>query len=105
MTQSIYNKFKQSTLFEKLLLLIGMLIVIVGFWLINKAFVNEPVINWASISALFLWFLLIFLVILTDSSESIKEELAPIIKEHINETKLLKEEVILLRKIADQVLN
>jgi|TARA_B100001971_G_scaffold72955_1_gene67264 hypothetical protein len=37
--------------------------------------------------------ILIFLVILTDSNKSIKEELGIIIREHIGETKLLKEEV------------
>ena len=98
MFKSIYNKFKQATFFEKLLLLVGIFIGIAGFWLINTTFLNQPGINWSFLAAIFLWLLLIFVVILTDSNESIKEELGTIIKEHIAETKLLKEEVILLRK-------
>ncbi len=93
MFNSIYNKFRQATLFEKLLLLVGILIGISGFWIINKTYAESPGINWSFITAIFLWLTLIFIVILTDSNESIKEELSVIIKEHINETKLLKEEV------------
>ena len=42
--------------------------------------------------------LLIFMVILTDSNESIKEELGAMIKEHIEETKLMKQEIMLLNE-------
>jgi len=65
------------------------------------------------LSTVFLWLLLILIVILTDSNESIKEELSVIMKEHIKETKLLqqvtkkhmeetklmKDEIVLLNKI------
>lgn len=103
MFNSVTKKFIQSNLFQKLLLFIGLAIGIIGFWLINKVYINEPVMSWSFISAVFLWFLLIFIVILTDSSESIKEELSAVIREHIEETKLLKREVILLREIANKV--
>ena len=102
MFRSIYKKFAQSNLFQKLLLFVGIAIGVIGFWLINKIYINEPVVGWSFITAVFLWLLLIFVVILTDSSESIKEELSAIIKEHINETRLLKEEVVLVRKIANE---
>ena len=105
MFKYIYKKFQQSNLFQKLLLLIGISIGIIGFWFINKIYIYEPGVNWQFMIAVFLWLLLIFTVILTDSSESIKEELGAIIKEHIKETKLLKDEVIVLRKIADKFMN
>ena len=105
MFQLVYKKFKESNFFQKLLLFIGIAIGVFGFWLINKIYINEPVASWPFVIAIFLWLLLIFIVILTDSSESIKEELGAIIREHIQETKLLKEEVILLRKIADGIVN
>jgi len=96
MFKSVYGKYRSSTLFEKLLLIIGIAIGIVGFWLINSIFLKEPTITWSFITSVFLWLILIFIVILTDSNESIKEELSIIIKEHIEETKLLKNEVKLL---------
>lgn len=102
MFKAVYKKFIQATLFEKLLLIVGIFIGIAGFWLINTTYSIEPGINWQFITSVFLWLLLIFVVILTDSNESIKEELGTIIKEHIDETKLLKEEVVLLRKSMDK---
>lgn len=99
MFKAVYKKFQQSTLFEKLLLMIGIFVGILGFWLINATFLNEPSISWSFITAVFLWLLLLFIIILTDSNESIKEELSTIIKEHIEETKLLKKEVALLRNV------
>ena len=92
----------QASLFEQMLLVVGILIGIIGFWLINRTFLNEPAINWSFITAVFLWLLLIFVVILTDTNESIKEELSTVIREHIEETKLLKREVELMRLAFDK---
>ena len=77
-------------------LIIGIAIGIIGFWFINKIYYNEPILSWQFLTSIFLWLMLIFIVILTDSNESIKEELSVIIKEHIEETKLLREEIRLL---------
>src|SRR3989338_5198798 len=96
MFKLVYQRFQKSTFFEKLLLVVGITVGIVGFWLINSVYYKEPSLSWAFITSIFLWLLLIFVVILTDSNESIKEELSTIIKEHIDETKLLREEVKLL---------
>lgn len=103
MFKSVYKKFRQSNFFQKLLLLVGILIGVIGFRLINGIYIKDPIPSWPFITSIFLWLLLIFIVILTDSSESIKEELGAIIKEHIHETRLLRAEVVLLRKIADKV--
>ncbi|MBS3131928.1 dimethyl sulfoxide reductase anchor subunit [Candidatus Woesearchaeota archaeon] len=97
MFRNIARKFQRATIFEKLLLIVGILVGIFGFWFINRVYLNEPVVSWQFLIAVFLWLLLIFIVILTDSNESIKEELGSIMREHIKETKLLKEEVRLLR--------
>jgi|SRR3989338_1992040 len=93
MFKLVYQRFQKSTFFEKLLLVVGITVGIVGFWLINSVYYKEPSLSWAFITSIFLWLLLIFVVILTDSNESIKEELSTIIREHIEETKLMKEEL------------
>ncbi len=116
MFKAVYKKFQQATLFEKLLLVVGIFIGIVGFKLINSTFLSEPVINWSFISAIFLWLILIFIVILTDSNESVKEELSVVINQlidetrllkqevtqHIYETKLIKNEIVLLREVMSK---
>ena len=89
---------RKSTLFEKLLLIIGIAIGIIGFWLINSVYSQNPVVSWQLITTIFLWLLLVFIVILTASNESIKEELSIIIKDHIEETKLIKEETKLVKE-------
>jgi surface polysaccharide O-acyltransferase-like enzyme len=99
MFKSVYTNYRKATLFEKLLLVVGVFIGIVGFWLINTIFFAEPGLSWQFITSVFLWILLIFIIVLTDSNESIKEELGTIITEHIEETRILKEEVKLLSKI------
>lgn len=104
MFSAVAGKIRKSTFFEKALLIIGFSIGIIGFWLINLTFYQEPGINWPFLTATFMWIMLIFLIILTDSSESVKEELGIIIREHIEETKILgkimvenKEEIKLLK--------
>ncbi len=92
------HKIRKSTFFEKLLLIVGIIVGFIGFKLLNAAYAQSPGLSWQALIALFLWLVLIFLIILTDSSESIKEELAIIIREHVEETKLLREEVKLLRE-------
>ena len=99
MFQYVYSRFRSATFFEKLLLVVGIAIGIAGFWLINSVYYKEPTLSWAFITSVFLWLLLILVVILTDSNESIKEELSVIIKEHIQETVLLKEEVKILSRV------
>jgi len=96
MLKPIFKKFRISTFFEKLLLVVGITIGIIGFWLINKVYYSESLLSWQFLSVLFLWLILVFIVILTASNEGIKEELGVIIKEHIEETKLIKEEIKLL---------
>jgi len=91
-----YKGYRKSTIFEKLLLIVGVSVGIIGFWLINKLYQQDLIISWQLLMSVFLWFLLIFIIILTASNEGIKEELSIIIKQHIEETKLIKEEIKLL---------
>ena len=98
MPNILYDRYQKTTFFEKLLLIVGITVGVLGFWLINTVFLKDPVLSWSFVIAVFLWLLLIFVIILTDSNENIKEELGVIIKEGVIETKLLKEEVMLLHK-------
>lgn len=83
--------FRRVTLFEKLLLVIGFAVTLVGFYFLNKLYARDAGISWALIQSMFLWLILLFIIILTDSNESIKEELSIILKENIKETQILRE--------------
>jgi len=98
MFKFISKEIRKSTLFEKLLLIVGIAIGIIGFWLINSVYSQNPVVSWQLVTAIFLWLLLVFMVVLTASNEGIKEELSINIKEHTEETKLIKEEISLLKE-------
>lgn len=105
---------RKTNVFERLLLIVGLGIAIFGFYLLNMAFDNSGrVFDLTMLSAVFLWMLLIFVMILAAISENQREELAIIISEHIKETKILRtisnehlEEIRLLReelKISQEV--
>ena len=101
----VFDKFRKTTFFEKLLLIVGLAISVLGFYLINNMYLKESIVSWPLIQAAFLYLLLIFIVILTDSNESIKEELKVVIKEQADEVRYLRditneqlEEIRLMRK-------
>ncbi|MFC1690862.1 hypothetical protein ACFL0W_01665 [Nanoarchaeota archaeon] len=69
---------------------------------------RNPGVSWDLIICIFLWLLLIFIVILTDSNESIKEELGIVIKEQVKEIQVLREinkEQLLETKLLREDLN
>lgn len=105
MFRFVWQRFKNTTFFEKMLLIVGIAISIAGFYMINNMYIMDSKVSWALIQAAFLYLLLIFTVILTDSSESVKEELKVVIKEQAQEIRLLRkiteeqlEEIRLLRR-------
>jgi hypothetical protein len=81
---------KRINTFEKILFLVGLMATFMGFYLINKVYKTDPYLNWALLQSIFLWLMLLFLIILTDSNESVKEELKEVIKEQVVEIRLLK---------------
>ena len=79
------------TLYEKGILLVGILVIGVGFFLINQLYSIAKTLSWNLLIASFLWLLLVLLLVLTSTNQAIKEELLVIIGE-------IKEEIQLLRK-------
>jgi len=79
---------RKTNLFEKIVFILGIFVVVVGFFMINSA--NSEA-SYLKLVAIFSWLTLLFIMILSATNEDVKEELGEIIKEHIIETKLLKE--------------
>ncbi len=86
----LLEKFKETNWFERLLLLLGLFIIVVGFSMINTLFQYDNRLTWPLIQAVFLWLVLIFMVIVVDSNESVKKDLKSMIQEQIVETRLMQ---------------
>lgn len=83
---------RKPTLFEKILLAIGITILIIGYILIH----NQVAIGgfgWSAVQSIFLWFLLLVLVIVAAVNENIKEELGQLINLQLKEVKLLRDDL------------
>ena len=87
---------RSTSIFEKLLLVVGLLILIIGYFLINKVLVAEGYkISWGFLQTVFLWLLMGIFIIMLAIGEDIKEG---ILLEQLDEIKNLKEEILKKRK-------
>jgi hypothetical protein len=84
---------RKINIFEKILLPVGIGLTFLGFYLILLAEQTNSIVGWLRLSTLFGWMMLLFIVIVSATTEDMKEELALIQKEHVTEIKLLKEMV------------
>jgi hypothetical protein len=82
---------RKINFFEKMLLPVGIGVTFFGFYLILLADNANSLLAWFRVSTVFIWMLLLFNIIITATSEDMKEELSLIQKEHITEIKLLRE--------------
>ncbi len=83
---------RKVTLFEILLLILGLVVLIVGFLLIKNTFISTGGdLNWFMIGAVFSWLTLLILFVVSELNADVKEELSLVMREHVDETKLLKE--------------
>ena len=90
---------RSPNVFEKILLIIGVLIVIIGYSFIHRLYVLEGyIMSWSMLQTMFLWLLLAVMLIMLAVNENIKEELRLVIEEHLQEIKLLREDIKKKRK-------
>lgn len=84
------EKKRHTSTFEKLLLIVGFLVLIMGYLFINKVFIAEGYkLSWGFLQTVFLWLLMVIFIIMLAIGEDIKEG---ILIEQLEEIKLLKEE-------------
>ena len=89
---SLFEK-RKPTMFEKALLVVGVLVIAAGFFLINSMYRIDPNLSWSLIHASFLWLVLILMLILANASQDIKEELSILIRETKTEIQLLRKDM------------
>ncbi len=84
---------RTPNIFEKVLLVLGVAIVLVGYALIYRMFKFESFLTWDAIHSVFLWLILIGVIILVAVAENMKEELRIVIENQNQEMRLLREEI------------
>lgn len=90
---------RNPNVFEKILLIIGIAVVMIGYTFIHKMFVvSGSLLSWELINSMMLWLLAVILIIQLAVSENVKEEMVLLYQNQLDETKLLREEVKLLGK-------
>lgn len=82
---------RPPNIFEKLLLAIGLIVVIVGYGLIHSLVAKQSAISWDLVITVFLWFVLIIMIVITSVTENLKEELAEIIKKETEKLRMLRQ--------------
>ncbi len=86
------EKKRRTSIFEKLLLIVGFLVLIIGYFFINKVFIAEGYkVSWGFLQTVFLWLLIVIFIILLAIGEDIKEG---ILLSQLDEIKALREEMI-----------
>ncbi|MEK6984152.1 MAG: hypothetical protein AABX33_06270 [Nanoarchaeota archaeon] len=86
------KKVRPTSVFEKLLLIVGFLVLIIGYFFINRVFIAEGYkISWGFLQTIFLWLLMVIFIILLAIGEDIKEG---ILLEQLDEIRQLKEAIL-----------
>ena len=86
------EKKRHTSLFEKLLLIVGFLVLIIGYFFINKVFIIENYsVSWDFLQTVFLWLLMVIFIIVLAIGEDIKEG---ILLRQLDEIRQLKEAIL-----------
>ena len=87
---------RKTSSFEKMLLIVGLLVLVIGYTLISKAYIVEgSKLSWGLLQTIFLWMLMVIFIILLAIGEDIKEG---ILIQQLDEIKSLKESLLKGRK-------
>jgi len=78
--------------FEKILLVIGLLTIVLGYIFTYKLILIEG-FTFMALQATFLWLIVVILIIQTAVNENMKEELRIIIINQVDEVKLLRDDL------------
>jgi magnesium-transporting ATPase (P-type) len=83
---------RKINLFEKILLCIGILVIIIGYFFVY-GMVSKQGLSWDALHSTFLWLILIVMIIVAAVNENMKEELKVVINNQLKEMKLLRDDL------------
>jgi len=85
------DKKRKTNAFEKLLLLVGLFVLVLGYFLINKTFIFEGrSLSWGFLQTVFLWLLMVIFIVMLAIGEDIKEG---ILLQQVEEMKGIREDI------------
>ena len=87
------RNFRKPNTFEFVILIVGMLLIIIGYFFIYRLIILDGGIGWSAITVIFLWMILLALLILIAVNENIKEEIKDLIILNIEENRLLRKDL------------
>ena len=86
------EKVRKTSSFEKMLLIVGILVLVIGYMLIGKTYAAEGgQLSWGFLQTIFLWLLMVIFIIMLAIGEDIKEG---ILLDQLREIKSLKESLL-----------
>ncbi|MFT4310783.1 MAG: hypothetical protein ACMXYC_04070 [Candidatus Woesearchaeota archaeon] len=86
------NIHRKTNVFERLLLLVGISLGVIGFYMVNLVYeASGKVLTAEILMMVFIWLILIFIMILCAINENQREELNLLLIEHIKEVRALHE--------------
>ncbi len=92
MLGTFHEEPRHVTIFEISLLVLAILVLIIGFILIRQTFLAEgKSMSWLMVGAIFSWLTLLILFVVSELNADVKEELSRIMREQVEETRMLKE--------------
>lgn len=87
---------RKTSSFEKMLLIVGLLVLVIGYTMISKTYAAEgPGLSWGFLQTIFLWLLIVIFIILLAIGEDIKEG---ILIEQLEEIKSLTDQLKRIKK-------
>ena len=90
---------RNPNVFEKILLVIGIGVVMVGYTFIHRMYTyTGSVLTWDLIISMMLWLIALVMIISLAVSENVKEELKILAENQLAELKLIKEELQIMKK-------
>lgn len=90
--------------FECVLLGMGLIVGIIGFFFIKGQLDQDGLMSWNFILAVFVWLLLLLSFVLAALLEDVKQELKILLQDHAEEIKLLRAETGFMKEIAHEQL-
>ncbi|MBS3102203.1 hypothetical protein J4458_02010 [Candidatus Woesearchaeota archaeon] len=85
------EKKRKASIFEKLLLVVGLLVLVIGYFLINRVFIADNyTLSWGFLQTVFLWLLMVIFIVVLAIGEDIKES---ILSDQFEEIRSLRKDI------------
>lgn len=95
---------RKISFFEGVLLFIGLVVGIVGFYFIQNQLKQDGIMSWNFILSVLVWLVLLVLFVVAALVVDVKEELKILLQDHSEEIRLLKTETAFMKEISHEQL-